>query len=61
MRDSSGNRRLIFKNTEETRRSLPGVWQRARCVVCIGCAGATRGDGHLGYGLRLRKAGTSAA
>ena len=25
MRDSSGNRRLIFKNTEETRRSLPGV------------------------------------
>ena len=25
MRDSSGSRRLIFKNTEETRRSLPGV------------------------------------
>jgi len=25
MRDSFGSRRLIFKNTEETRRSLPGV------------------------------------
>ncbi|MCA3087354.1 MAG: hypothetical protein ING65_13740 [Rhodocyclaceae bacterium] len=24
MRDSFGDRRLIFKNTEETRRSLPG-------------------------------------
>ena len=38
MRDSCGNRRLIFKNTEETRRSLPGAWQCTRCEVCIGSA-----------------------
>jgi hypothetical protein len=39
MRDSSGSRRLIFKNTEETRRSLPGLWRWARCAGGIGSAG----------------------
>jgi len=31
MRGSSGSRRLIFKNTEETRRSLPGVAADSVC------------------------------
>jgi len=31
MRDSFGNCRLIFKNTEETRCSLPGVAGHSMC------------------------------